>query len=36
MRERYKVQAEREEFELGEAFYRVDMQQPPFPPLEKE
>ncbi len=35
MRDRYKAQAEQQEFELGEAFHRIDMRQPPFPPLEK-
>jgi len=35
MRERYKAQAEKEEFELGEAFHRLEMWQPPPAPSEK-
>ncbi|MEE8414583.1 MAG: PIG-L deacetylase family protein [Dehalococcoidales bacterium] len=34
MRERYKTQAEKEEFELGEAFHRIEMRRPPPPPPE--
>ncbi|MFC2038667.1 PIG-L deacetylase family protein [Chloroflexota bacterium] len=35
MKDRYRVQAEQYEFELGEAFHRIDMSQPPFSPVEK-
>ncbi|MFC1947889.1 PIG-L deacetylase family protein [Chloroflexota bacterium] len=35
MRDRYEVQAENEEFELGEAFHRLDMMQPPSRPSKK-
>jgi len=36
MRERYKAQAEKEEYELGEAFHRLEMQGPwPPPPPER-
>ncbi|OGN87526.1 MAG: hypothetical protein A2158_07150 [Chloroflexi bacterium RBG_13_46_14] len=35
MRDRYKAQAENEAYELGEAFHRVDMMQPPPPPSKK-
>ena len=35
MRERYRAQAEQEDFELGEAFHRVDMRMPPITPREK-
>ena len=35
MRDRYKSQAENEGFELGEAFYRLDMMMPPPPPSKK-
>lgn len=35
MRDRYKAQAENEEYELGEAFYRLNMMMPPLPPSKK-
>ncbi len=35
MRERYRAQAENEEYELGEAFHRLELRQPPPRPAEK-